>query len=115
MAPRPAGLGIRSTPPLRLLRRTLLDGGCFAEWTELLKLAMRSPGRPRKSQANDEGFDRFYTLSTSRTATDQILLGLEKQYPEQYARVCKRECTPYAAAVNAGLVPKRPPPLATPV
>ena len=110
IAPRPAGLGIRSMPPLKLLRRTLLTGGYFAEWTQLLKLAMRSPGRPRKPQTNDEGFDRFYKLSTSRTATDQILLGLEKQFPEQYARVCNRECTPYAAAVSAGLVPKRTPP-----
>src|SRR5262245_18822242 len=49
VAHRPAGLGIRSTPPLRLLRRTLLDGGYFAEWTELLKTVMRSPGRPRKT------------------------------------------------------------------
>jgi hypothetical protein len=107
MAPRPAGLGIQSTLALKLLRRALLEGGYFAEWTQLLKLAMRTPGRPRTSQANDEGFNRFYTLSTSRTATDQILLGLEKQFPEEYACVCKGECTPYAAAVNAGLVPKR--------
>jgi hypothetical protein len=107
IAPPPAGLGIRSTPPLKLLRRNLLDGGYFAEWTELLKVVMRSPGRPRTSQTNGEGFERFYTLSTSSTARDQILLALEKQYPEHYARVCKGECTPYAAAVSAGFVPKR--------
>ena len=64
MAPRPAGLGIRSSPPLKLLRRALLDSGYFPEWIELLKLAMRTPGRPRKSQANDEASNRFYTVST---------------------------------------------------
>jgi hypothetical protein len=107
MAPRPAGLGIRSSPPLKLLRRALLDSGYFPEWIELLKLVMRTPGRPRKSPTNDEAYNRFYTLSTSSTSIDRILLALEEQYPEEYGRVCRRECTPYAAAVRAGLVPRR--------
>ena len=44
----PAGLGVRSLPPLKLLRYALLANGYFAHWTELLERMAREPGRPRQ-------------------------------------------------------------------
>ena len=51
---RPAGLGVHSLPPLKLLRYALLTNGYFAHWTELLERVAREPGRPRKKLVNDE-------------------------------------------------------------
>ena len=104
IAPAPAGLGIRTTPPLKLIRRALVQGRYYAEWTELLKLVMRRPGRPPTTLVNDEGFLPFYTLSTAKTAVDRLLLALERDYPDHFAHVCAGDCTPYAAAVRAGVI-----------
>jgi hypothetical protein len=81
---RPAGLGVRSLPPLKLLRYALLANGYFAHWTELLERVAREPGRPRKKLVNDEGFERFYTLPTATTARDRLLLALKRHYPEHF-------------------------------
>src|SRR5215813_9488065 len=48
IAQQPAGLGVRSSPPLKLLRYALLASGNFASWTELLERVAREPGRPPK-------------------------------------------------------------------
>jgi hypothetical protein len=103
IARRPVGLEIRTTPSLKVLRTAMIAGGHYAEWTELLKVVMRNPGRPRNTRVNDESFVPFYTVSTAKTSIDRILLALERQHPEHFARVCRKECRPFAAAVDAGL------------
>jgi hypothetical protein len=70
----PAGLGIRSVRPMKLLRHALLAGGYFAQWTDVLERTARERGRPRKKLANDEDFERFYTVPTASTARDRLLL-----------------------------------------
>src|SRR5262245_51801484 len=55
----PEGLGVRSERPVKLLRHALLVGSHFAEWTDVLERVVRRPGRPQKTLANDEGFERF--------------------------------------------------------
>ncbi len=44
----PTGLGVRSLPPLKMLRYALLANGNFAHWTDLLERTAREPGRPRQ-------------------------------------------------------------------
>ena len=44
----PIGLGVRSLPPLKMLRYALLANGNFAHWTELLERTAREPGRPQQ-------------------------------------------------------------------
>lgn len=101
----PNGLGVRSLPPLKLLRYALLANGCFAEWTELLERTAREPGRPRqKTLANDEVFARFYTIPTATTARDRLLLALKRHHPEHFAAVCDLECSPREAGIRAGLI-----------
>ena len=90
----PAGLGVRSVRPLKLLRHALLASGYFAQWTEILERAAREPGRPRKKLVNDEGFERFYTVPTAATARDRLLLALKRSYPEQFAAVCDSSALP---------------------
>jgi hypothetical protein len=51
----PAGLGVRSLRPMKLLRYALLSGGHFVAWTEVLERVVRHPGRPRKTLVVDEG------------------------------------------------------------
>jgi hypothetical protein len=104
VAKQPAGLGVRSLPPLRLLRYALLSGGHFASWTELLERVAREPGRPPKKLVNGEGFERFYTVPTATTARDRLLLGLKRHHPEHFAAVCALECSPREAAIRAGLI-----------
>jgi hypothetical protein len=101
---RPAGLGVRSLPPLKLLRYALLANGYFAHWTELLERVARQPGRPRKKLVNDEGFERFYTIPTATTARDRLLLALKRYHPEHFAAVCNLECSPREAAIRTGLI-----------
>src|SRR5262245_25176331 len=43
IAQQPAGLGVRTSPPLKLLRYALLANGHFASWTELLERVAREP------------------------------------------------------------------------
>ena len=104
IAQQPAGLGVRSSPPLKLLRYALLAKGHFASWTELLERVAREPGRPPKKLVNDEGFERFYTIPTATTARDRLLLALKRHHPEHFAAVCKLECSPREAAIRAGLI-----------
>jgi hypothetical protein len=40
---------------------------------------MRIPGRPRKKLANDEGFERFYRVSTATTSRDRLLSALREK------------------------------------
>ena len=100
----PVGLGVRSLEPLRLLRHALLDGGHFAQWTEILERTVRPRGRPRKKLVNDEDFEPFYTMPTAATSRDRILLNLKRNYPDQFAAVCERKLSPREAAIQAGLI-----------
>jgi hypothetical protein len=59
---------------MKLLRHALLAGGYFAQWTDVLERTARERGRPRKKLANDEDFERFYTVPTASTARDRLLL-----------------------------------------
>lgn len=104
----PAGLGVRSVRPAKLLRHALLASGHFAQWTELLERVRRKPGRPPKTLANDEGFERFYTIPTAATARDRLLLALKHRHPHQFAAVCALECSPREAAIRAGLIKVAP-------
>ena len=100
----PNGLGVRSMQPLSVLRHALLAAGYFAQWTEILERTVRERGRPRKKLANDEDFERFYTLPTSATARDRLLLALKRQHPEQFLDVCQLRCSARQAAIRAGLI-----------
>ena len=100
----PTGLGVRSLPPLKMLRYALLANGNFAHWTDLLERTAREPGRPTKKLVNDEGFARFYTIPTASTARDRLLLALKRNHPEHFAAVCRLECSPREAGIRAGLV-----------
>ena len=100
----PTGLGVRSVPPLKLLRYALLANGYFAHWTDLLERTMRVPGRPRKKLVNDEGFERFYTVPTATTSRDRLLLALKRSHPEHFAAVCELECSAREAGIRAGLI-----------
>ena len=100
----PTGLGVRSLPPLKLLRYALLANGNFAHWTDLLERTVRPPGRPRQKLVNDEGFARFYTVPTATTARDRLLLALKRYHPEHFAAVCDLECSPREAGIRAGLI-----------
>jgi hypothetical protein len=104
IAPPPTGLGVRSLPPLKMLRYALLANGNFAHWTDLLERTAREPGRPTKKLVNDEGFERFYTISTASTARDRLLLALKRHHPEHFAAVCDLECSPREAGIRAGLI-----------
>ena len=100
----PAGLGVRSLRPLKLLRYALLAAGHFAPWTEVLEHVVRPPGRPRKTLVKDEGFERFYSLSTAATSVDRLLLALKRHHPDHFAAVCALECSPREAGLRAGLI-----------
>jgi hypothetical protein len=100
----PDGLGVRSLPPLKMLRYALLANGNFAHWTELLERTAREPGRPTKKLVTDEGFARFYTIPTASTARDRLLLALKRSHPEHFSAVCSLECSPREAGIRAGLV-----------
>jgi hypothetical protein len=100
----PAGLGVRTLRPLKLLRYALLANGYFAPWTELLERVARQPGRPRKTLVNDEGFQRFYTIPTAATARDRLLLALKRHHPEHFAAVCDLEGSPREAGIRTGLI-----------
>ena len=104
IAPPPIGLGVRSLPPLKMLRYALLANGNFAHWTDLLERTAREPGRPRQKLVNDEGFARFYTIPTASTARDRLLLALKRNHPEHFAAVCRLECSPREAGIKAGLI-----------
>lgn len=100
----PAGLGVSSLRPLKLLRYALLSGGHIAAWTEVLERVVRHPGRPRKTLVLDEGFQRFYPLSTAATSVDRLLLALKRHHEELFAAVCAHECSPREAGRRAGLI-----------
>jgi hypothetical protein len=46
----------------------------------------------------------FYTVSRAKTSRDRLLLSLKRQHLEHYLKVCDGQCSPYRAALNAGLV-----------
>ena len=94
--------------PLRLLRHALLDGGHFAQWTEILEQIVRPRGRPRKNLVNGEDFEPFYTMPTAATSRDRIFLNLKRNYPDQFAAVCELKLSPREAAIKAGLIAAGP-------
>jgi hypothetical protein len=98
----PAGLGIRSVRPMKLLRHALLTAGYFAQWTEILEYVARGRGRPRKNLANDEHFQRFYTVPTASTARDRLLL--KRDHLEHFAAVCSLKVSAREAGIRAGLI-----------
>jgi hypothetical protein len=100
----PAGLGIRSARPMKLLRQALLASGYFSERTQILERIARDRGRPRKKLANDEDFERFYTVPTASTARDRLLLTLKRDHPEHFAEVCSLRVSPREAGIRAGLI-----------
>src|SRR5262249_41551294 len=102
----PAGLGILR--PMKLLRHALLTAGYFAQWTEVLEYVARERGRPRKNLANDEDFQRFYTVPTASTARDRLLLVLKRDHPEHFAEVCSLKVSPREAGIRAGLITAGP-------
>lgn len=101
----PEGLGIRCTAGAHLARQALSQNGHFGSWTEILERIARNPGRPR-TLVNHEGF-RFYTVSTTATSRDRLLLALRRHHPEQYKKVCSGQCSPHLAGIEAGLVVAR--------
>jgi hypothetical protein len=98
----PHGLGIRTCAAARLARQALLDCGHYAAWTEILELIARKPGRP-KTRTNGERFE-FYAMSRAATSADRLLLALKGGHHDHFARVCKGECSPFRAAIDAGIV-----------
>jgi hypothetical protein len=84
---------------MKLLRHALLAGGYFAQWTDVLERTARERGRPRKKLANDEDFERFYTVPTASTARDRLLLLLKRDHPEHFAEVCKLKLYGWFVAV----------------
>jgi hypothetical protein len=100
----PTGLGVRSVRPMKILRHALLTAGRFAQWTEALERVARERGRPRKKLANDEDFERFYTVPTASTARDRLLLVLKRDHPEHFSEVCSLRVSPREAGIRAGLI-----------
>jgi hypothetical protein len=100
----PAGLGVRSNKPLKLLRQLLLDAGYYAEWVELLERTMRVRGRPRTNLANGEDFPRFYQVPTSLTCQDRMLLCLKHNYTDTFTALCEAKGSIRQAAIKAGVI-----------
>jgi hypothetical protein len=103
----PNGLGVQSLEALKMLRELLLDLGYYREWVELMEFTMRRQGRPRKTHAYDEGFERFYSPPTAQTARDQMLLVLKRRHPEAFAALCQSKGSIRAAAIAAGVIRPR--------
>jgi hypothetical protein len=57
-----------------------------------------------KNLANDEDFERFYTVPTASTARDRLLLVLKRDHPEDFAAVCTLKVSPREAGIRAGLI-----------
>jgi hypothetical protein len=100
----PAGLGVLSVRSMKLLRHALLSGKYFAQWTGVMERIARERGRPRKKLANDEDFERFYTVPTASTARDRLLLTLKRDHPEHFAEVCTQRVSPREAGIRVGLI-----------
>jgi hypothetical protein len=102
------GLGVRSMLPARLLKFALMEGGHIREWTSLLFVIKRPPGRPGLGN-NDEGFRPFYTVNTSMNSQDRVLITLYEKHPEVFEDVCEGKYSISAGAIKAGLKPSAPP------
>ncbi len=102
VASAPHGLGVRCQVGARLVRHALFEGGHLSQWTDLLEKIARKPGRPTISTNSDDY--RFYTVSRAKTSRDRLLLALKREYHEYYCKVCEGQCSPYRAALDAGLV-----------
>ena len=82
-----------------MIRRALIEGGYYAEWTELLKLVMRDPGRPRKTLVNDWQFwlstrcKRVRIPRKDRAATHFLLKTLPKVAAEMALHVLAHNLT----------------------
>jgi hypothetical protein len=99
----PHGLGVRSAAAARLTRHALFEKKLFAAWTDLLELIARKPGRS-PNIVNDEDLKRYYKVSTATTSRDRLLPLLRHDHPEAYRKIVEEGYSPYAAAVEAGVV-----------
>jgi hypothetical protein len=70
----------------------------------VLERIARERGRPRKNLANDEEFQRFYTVPTASTARHRLLLTLKRDHPEHFAEVCDLKVSPREAGIRVGLI-----------
>jgi hypothetical protein len=104
IAPPPDGLGLQSVAPAKFLRLALLDSGHVREWADVLHRIARPPGRPRTKFVNDEGFKRFYKVSTAANAIDRLLLQLMSNHRELFEAACRGECSLRQAGLRAGLI-----------
>jgi hypothetical protein len=96
------GLGIRSQSSARLLRFSLIELDCNAEWAEVIDEISRPPGHP-KSNANGEDSPRFYTVSTSSNSIDRLLLTLIRRHPQILQEVRRGILSFREALIKAGL------------
>jgi hypothetical protein len=103
IAEAPRGLGVRSESAAKLLRNVLFEQCLFGPWTEVLERIARKPGRQPKF-ANSEGLVRFYTVHTSTTSRDRLLLKLKSNHPDIFKRVCEGTLTVHEGGIEARLV-----------
>lgn len=96
------GLGLHSAPGAKLLKFALMQGGHIREWTAVLLVIMRSPGRP-EIRNNDEGFRPFYTVNRSINSQDRALISLFHKDPEKLEDVFQWKYSIADAAIKAGL------------
>jgi AT-hook transcription factor len=103
----PKGLGVRDERRAKLLKTALLMTGQIFAWITVLERIARPRGRPPKNSTLGEGFERFYTLQRSATATDQIYLALHRLgHKDLLAQISTGELSAKQAAIKAGLVPE---------
>jgi hypothetical protein len=100
----PHGLAVRCFAAARLMRHALFEKRLFGPWTNILELIARKPGH-QPTIVNEEDCVRYYTVSRALTSSDRILLNLKEHHFDVFTKmICEEGCSPYSAAVHAGLV-----------
>jgi hypothetical protein len=97
----PYGMGARTQQALEFLRFLLLTLEFTAEWSQVLALTVRDPGRPPEMVTN--GDSPVFVMSKSPTSSDRLLHRLRAS-PGIQARVFAGDISIYRGAVEAGLV-----------
>ena len=98
------GLAVRCAPAARLVRHALFEKRLFGAWTYILEQIARKPGH-QPNIVNEEDCVSCYTVSRASTSRDRLLLNLKEHHCEIFAKmICEERCSPYSAAVQAGLV-----------
>ena len=92
VAARPAGLGLRTVEAAQVLKDLLIRLDYYAEWGSLLDLIRRPSGHPG-TFVKDEGYRRFYKISTAAMSVDRMLCVLFRRHPDVFARLQARELT----------------------